>query len=136
MIRNSVRHVLDVFDKVRLGEHIALVKRSQDRVDLVKRHASQIHESYVFDNLDVVHADHLRIVEEVTASLAQIALIIPVAPTVQIEDLEILKTEFCERTTPTFRAKKIDAIGTVLLSWRCSKTVKKWFRNQIVPRFW
>jgi hypothetical protein len=74
-------------------------------------------------------------VKEVTASLAQIALIIPVTPTVQTEDLESLETRLCERTTPTFRAKKIDAIGTGLLSQRHSKTVKKWFRNQIVSRF-
>jgi hypothetical protein len=74
-------------------------------------------------------------VKKVTASLAQIALIIPITPAVQIEDLEDLETELCERATPTFRAKKIDDMKGGLLSRRSSEMVKNWIQIQIVPRF-
>jgi hypothetical protein len=74
-------------------------------------------------------------VKEVAASLAQITLIIPVTPTVQIEDLKGLKTGLCERTTPTSWAKKIDGVKTGLLSRRSSNRAKNWIQIQILPHF-
>ena len=83
MIRNAIGQLFNVIDQLRLGEHIAFVESSQDRVDLIERHTAQVHVGHIFDHFDCVHANHRGAMKPMAASFTTVQLIPLAMPAVQ-----------------------------------------------------